>query len=149
VSDAGGRAACTVATSRERLKKGEMASDVGVRTARTIDVAKMMKASGYDWLFTDLEYGQMSIEFTARAFSPLGNTRREKRLSLMHTPTLLIWGVEGRVMPKSYADRFARAIAGRSEIQTIPGAGQLADLAKPADVPPRSCGERLSAVRQC
>ena len=37
-------------------------------------------------------------------------------------------------MPKSYADRFAEAIAGRSEIATIPGAGHLAELDKPDEV---------------
>ena len=52
-------------TARERLEKGEMAIGVGIRTARTVDIAKMMKTSGYDWLFLDLEHGPMSIEFAA------------------------------------------------------------------------------------
>ena len=37
-------------------------------------------------------------------------------------------------MPRSYADRFAAAIAGRTEIRTIPGAGHLAELDKPDEV---------------
>src|SRR5215469_13271528 len=49
--------------ARERLEKGEMALGVGIRTARTVDIAKMMKTAGYDWLFIDLEHGPMSIEF--------------------------------------------------------------------------------------
>jgi len=49
--------------ARERLEKGEMSLGVGIRTARTVDIAKMMKTSGYDWLFIDLEHGPMSIEF--------------------------------------------------------------------------------------
>jgi 4-hydroxy-2-oxoheptanedioate aldolase len=49
--------------ARERLEKGEMSLGVGIRTARTVDVAKMMKTAGYDWLFIDLEHGPMSIEF--------------------------------------------------------------------------------------
>jgi 4-hydroxy-2-oxoheptanedioate aldolase len=49
--------------ARERLENGEMALGVGVRTARTVDIAKMMKTAGYDWLFIDLEHGPMSIEF--------------------------------------------------------------------------------------
>jgi len=73
-------------------------------------------------------------EAAARVFWPLGNTRLEKRLPLINAPTLLIWGDEDRVMPKSYADRFARGIVGRSEIQTIPGAGHLAELDKPDEV---------------
>ena len=49
--------------ARERLERGEMSLGVGIRTARTVDIAKMMKTSGYDWLFIDLEHGPMSIEF--------------------------------------------------------------------------------------
>jgi pimeloyl-ACP methyl ester carboxylesterase len=73
-------------------------------------------------------------EAAARAFWPLGNTRLEKRLPLITAPTLLIWGEQDRVMPRSYAGRFARAIAGRSEIMTIAGAGHLAELDKPDEV---------------
>ena len=49
--------------ARERLEQGEMSLGVGIRTARTVDIAKMMKTAGYDWLFIDLEHGPMSIEF--------------------------------------------------------------------------------------
>jgi pimeloyl-ACP methyl ester carboxylesterase len=73
-------------------------------------------------------------EAAARVFWPLGNTRLEKRLPLIAAPTLLIWGAEDRIMPRSYADRFAAAIRGRSEIITIPGAGHLAELDKPDNV---------------
>jgi pimeloyl-ACP methyl ester carboxylesterase len=73
-------------------------------------------------------------EAAARAFWPLGNTRVEKRLPLIEATTLLIWGERDRIMPRSYADRFAAAIAGRTEITTIPGAGHLAELDKPHEV---------------
>ena len=70
-------------------------------------------------------------EAAARAFWPLGNTRLEKRLPLIEAPTLLIWGEGDRIIPRRYADRFAAAIAGRSEITAMPGAGHLAELDKP------------------
>jgi len=73
-------------------------------------------------------------EAAARAFWPLGNTRLEKRLPLIEAPTLLIWGAQDRIVPRSYADRFAAGIAGRTEIRTIPGAGHLAELDKPDQV---------------
>jgi len=73
-------------------------------------------------------------EAAARAFWPLGNTRLEKRLPLIAAPTLLIWGAEDQIVPRSYADRFATAILGRAEIATIPGAGHLAELDKPDEV---------------
>src|SRR5438876_83598 len=38
---------------------------------------------------------------------------------------------QDRIMPRSYADRFAKGIAGKSEIRVIPGAGHLAELDQP------------------
>ncbi len=70
-------------------------------------------------------------EAAARAFWPLGNTRLDKRLPLIAAPTLLLWGEHDRVMPKSYAQRFAAAITGESKTDVIPGAGHLAELDRP------------------
>jgi pimeloyl-ACP methyl ester carboxylesterase len=70
-------------------------------------------------------------EAAARIFWPLGNTKTEKRLPLIAAPTLLLWGEQDRIMPKSYADKFAKAIAGKSEIRVISGAGHLAELDRP------------------
>jgi pimeloyl-ACP methyl ester carboxylesterase len=70
-------------------------------------------------------------EAAARIFWPLGNTRLEKRLGLITAPTLLLWGEQDKVMPRSYADRFAKGIKGRSEIKLIAGAGHLAELDQP------------------
>jgi pimeloyl-ACP methyl ester carboxylesterase len=72
-----------------------------------------------------------AAEAAARIFWPLGNTKLEKRLPLIAAPTLLLWGEHDRIMPKSYADRFAKGIAGNSEIRLIPGAGHLAELDQP------------------
>src|SRR5215471_3591795 len=49
--------------ARARLERGELSLGVGVRAARTVDIAKMMKSCGFDWLFIDLEHGTMSLEF--------------------------------------------------------------------------------------
>ncbi len=46
----------------ERLEKGEVALGVGVRLARSVEIAKMMRVSDYDWLFIDLEHGSLSLE---------------------------------------------------------------------------------------
>jgi len=73
-------------------------------------------------------------EAAARIFWPLGNTRLEKRLPLISAPTLLLWGEDDRIMPRSYAGRFARGIKGRSEIRIIAGAGHLAEIDKPDEV---------------
>jgi pimeloyl-ACP methyl ester carboxylesterase len=73
-------------------------------------------------------------EAAARIFWPLGNTRIEKRLRLIQAPTLLLWGEQDKIMPRSYAEVFAKGIAGPTMIRTIAGAGHLAELDKPAEV---------------
>lgn len=71
-------------------------------------------------------------EAAARIFWPLGNTKLEKRLPLINAPTLLVWGEQDRLMPRSYADRMAGLIPGKPKIATIAGAGHLAELDQPA-----------------
>jgi pimeloyl-ACP methyl ester carboxylesterase len=75
-----------------------------------------------------------SNEAAARIFWPLGNTRIEKRLGLIKAPTLLLWGSEDKIMPRGYADVFAKGIAGPTQIKVIAGAGHLAELDRPAEV---------------
>jgi pimeloyl-ACP methyl ester carboxylesterase len=70
-------------------------------------------------------------EAAARVFWPLGNTKIEKRLPLILAPTLLLWGEQDRLMPRSYADRMAGLIGGRATIKGIPDAGHLAELDQP------------------
>ncbi|MDE2228626.1 MAG: aldolase [Alphaproteobacteria bacterium] len=52
--------------ARARLAKGELALGMGVRFARTAEIARMMRAAGFDWLFIDLEHGPGSLELTAQ-----------------------------------------------------------------------------------
>src|ERR1700748_2551071 len=73
-------------------------------------------------------------EAAARIFWPLGNTKLEKRLGLIGAPTLLIWGEHDAIMPRSYAARIAKSLAGRSQTTVTAGAGHLAELDKPAEV---------------
>lgn len=75
-----------------------------------------------------------AAEAAARIFWPLGDTRLERRLPLVKAPTLLLWGEGDRVVPPSYARRFAERLGGPSEIRTIPGAAHLAELDRPDEV---------------
>jgi 4-hydroxy-2-oxoheptanedioate aldolase len=52
--------------ARDRLKKGEISIGMGLRNARTVDIAKAMKTCGYDWLFIDLEHNQMGVDMAAQ-----------------------------------------------------------------------------------
>jgi pimeloyl-ACP methyl ester carboxylesterase len=73
-------------------------------------------------------------EAAARIFWPLGNTRIEKRLHLIKAPTLLLWGENDQIMPRAYAEVFAKGITGAVTTRTVAGAGHLAELDKPAEV---------------
>jgi pimeloyl-ACP methyl ester carboxylesterase len=70
-------------------------------------------------------------EAAARLLWPLSDTRLAKRLPRIRQPTLIVWGENDRVLPPSYARRFAEGIAGPSRIELIAGAGHLADIDAP------------------
>ncbi|MEE8555255.1 MAG: alpha/beta fold hydrolase [bacterium] len=88
---------------------------------------------GADDIETKVEQAR-AAEAAARMLWPLGDTRLVKRLPRIVQPTLILWGSEDRVIPPSYAHRFAEAISGQTEVQAIPGAGHLADLDAPGAV---------------
>jgi 2-keto-3-deoxy-L-rhamnonate aldolase RhmA len=48
--------------AKERLKRGELAIGIGVRGVRGVEIARLMKTAGFDWLFIDLEHGATSTE---------------------------------------------------------------------------------------
>jgi pimeloyl-ACP methyl ester carboxylesterase len=70
-------------------------------------------------------------EAAARVFWPLGNTRLHKRLPMIEAPSLILWGDQDRVMPRSYAEWIKRSVKGKSEIRVVKDAGHLAELDQP------------------
>jgi len=52
--------------AREKLEQGQLALGVGIRMTRSVEVAKAMAVSGFDWLFLDMEHGVMSLEACAQ-----------------------------------------------------------------------------------
>jgi pimeloyl-ACP methyl ester carboxylesterase len=73
-------------------------------------------------------------EAAARIFWPTFDLGLHKRLHRITAPTLLLWGSDDRVVPASYAKRFADALGGPVRVRTIEGAGHLADVDAPAAV---------------
>src|SRR5207302_11029615 len=57
--------ATAVNAAKARLKRNQLAVGIGVRLVRNVDIIKVMKAAGFDWLLLDLEHGVMSIETAA------------------------------------------------------------------------------------
>ena len=50
----------------DKLRAGELSIGVGLRQARTVDVAKIMKTAGFDWLFIDMEHNSMDMDMAVQ-----------------------------------------------------------------------------------
>jgi 2-keto-3-deoxy-L-rhamnonate aldolase RhmA len=50
--------------AKERLSQGALAIGIGVRTVRGVEIARIMKTAGFDFLFIDMEHGATSVETT-------------------------------------------------------------------------------------
>lgn len=73
-------------------------------------------------------------EAAARLLWPFGDSGLVKRLHRITCPTLLVWGDEDRIIPPSYAQRFAERITGPCRVETVPKAGHLAAIDAPGAV---------------
>lgn len=51
---------------RARMESGETVFGLGVRLARTGEIALLAKAAGFDWLFVDMEHNALSIDTAAQ-----------------------------------------------------------------------------------
>jgi 2-keto-3-deoxy-L-rhamnonate aldolase RhmA len=52
--------------ARDKLEQGQLSLGVGIRMTRSVEIAKAMAVSGFDWLFLDMEHGVMSLEACAQ-----------------------------------------------------------------------------------
>jgi 4-hydroxy-2-oxoheptanedioate aldolase len=50
----------------KRLEANELSLGVGIRQARTVDIAQIMKVCGFDWLFIDLEHSATALDTAAQ-----------------------------------------------------------------------------------
>lgn len=90
-------------------------------------VAQPEDADAIEWKVEQMR----ALEAAARFLFPTGNTGLSARLNRITQPTLLLWGEDDRVMPFSYADKFASGITGAVTVARIAGAGHLLDLDQP------------------
>src|SRR5689334_10888490 len=47
---------------RARLASGGIAAGIGAKLVGGVELAPLMRAAGFDWLFIDLEHGKLSVE---------------------------------------------------------------------------------------
>ena len=76
-----------------------------------------------------------SREMTARVtWRPYMFDRRLSHvLATVRTPTLLVWGEEDRVVPRSCAESYARALT-NAQLEIVPEAGHVVEYEKPETV---------------
>ena len=87
-----------------QLRAGKLAIGLGVRNARTVDIAQVAKTSGFDWLFIDCEHSSMDLDMAAQisaASLGVGVTPlvRVAGLEHWHASRLLDNGAQGVVFP--------------------------------------------------
>lgn len=87
-----------------QLRAGKLAIGLGLRQARTVDIAQIAKTCGYDWLFIDCEHNSMDLDNAAQIASAslaVGITplARVAGLEHWHASRLLDNGAQGIVFP--------------------------------------------------
>jgi 4-hydroxy-2-oxoheptanedioate aldolase len=100
----------------ERLKAGELAVGIILRQARTVDIAPVMKACGYDWLFLDLEHNSMDLDMAVQiSVAALGAgtapVARVPARQLWLATRILDGGGLGIVMPHVDTPEEAKSVA--------------------------------------
>jgi 2-keto-3-deoxy-L-rhamnonate aldolase RhmA len=88
----------------DKLRAGELSIGVGLRQARTVDVAKIMYTAGFDWLFIDMEHNSMDMDMAVQisvAAQETGITPivRVPGYEHYHATRALDGGAQGIVVP--------------------------------------------------
>src|ERR1700687_3068589 len=100
----------------DRLKAGELAVGIILRSARTVDIAPAMRAAGFDWLFLDLEHNSMDLDMAveisvAALGAGIAPVARVPARQLWLATRVLDGGGLGIVVPHVDTPEEARAIA--------------------------------------
>ena len=89
---------------KNKLKNNELCIGVGLRQSRTVDIGKIMKTCGYDWLFIDMEHNSMDVDIVSQisvAAQDTGITPivRVPDFAHHHATRVLDCGAQGIVFP--------------------------------------------------
>jgi 2-keto-3-deoxy-L-rhamnonate aldolase RhmA len=103
--------------TKQQLADDKIAIGMGIRLARTVDIATIAKTCGYDWLFIDMEHNSMDVDTAsqiAMACLPVGITPivRVPGKEHHHASRLLDAGAQGIVVPHvNTVEEAERAVA--------------------------------------
>ena len=102
--------------AKQRLADGELALGMGLRQARTVDIAQIAQACDFDWLFIDMEHNSMSMDTAGQicAAALAGGITPMIRVpghEPFHSTRLLDTGAQGIVVPHvNNADEARRVV---------------------------------------
>ena len=90
--------------TKHLLEQGKLATGLGLRQARTADIAAIGKTAGFDWLFIDMEHSSLDLDTAAQmcaAALPTGITPivRVPGKEHHHASRMLDNGAQGVVIP--------------------------------------------------
>lgn len=90
--------------AKRRLTAGEVSLGMGIRQARTVDIAAIAKTCDYDWLFIDMEHSALDVDTASQiAVAGLGAgiapIVRVPGKEHHHASRLLDTGAQGIVVP--------------------------------------------------
>ena len=102
--------------AKAKLEAGELALGMGVRITRSVEIAKIAKVSGFDWLFIDMEHGAMSVDSACQisvaaldaGVTPIVRTPGHEHF---HATRVLDGGAQGVVVPHVSTVESARQVA--------------------------------------
>jgi 2-keto-3-deoxy-L-rhamnonate aldolase RhmA len=102
--------------AKAQLAAGELALGMGLRQARTVDIAQIAQTAGFDWLFIDMEHNSMDIDTAAQicAAALVGGVTPIIRVpghEPFHATRLLDTGAMGIVVPHVSTPEQAARIA--------------------------------------
>ncbi len=90
--------------AKRQLRDGKLAIGLGLRQARTVDIAQVARTAGFDWLFIDCEHNSMDTDTAAQIASAslaVGITPivRVPGHEHFHASRMLDNGAQGVVVP--------------------------------------------------
>ncbi|MBX9965290.1 MAG: aldolase [Burkholderiales bacterium] len=102
--------------ARRQLEAGRLAVGLGLRQARTVDIAQLARTAGFDWLFIDCEHSSLDVDTAAQisaASLAVGITPvvRVPGYEHYHASRMLDNGAQGVVVPHVDTAEHAHRIA--------------------------------------
>jgi 2-keto-3-deoxy-L-rhamnonate aldolase RhmA len=136
--------------AKERLEAGELALGVGLRQARTVDIGRIMKTAGYDFLFIDMEHNSMSVDLAAQisiAAQDAGITPvvRVPDFQHFHATRVLDAGAQGIVVPHVDTAEVAARMVSNCKYPPI-GHRSVTGVLPQLDFKPAPLGEATAAI---